>query len=357
MYRQYNENLGITNITYKIKINTEKNILHHPLVETNEIRQMLLKNPSLKPRAMLVINPNNPTGAVLTRSEMESIVKLCVDCEMALIASEVLQESVDADMKRHLDNDIPSKIPQNNYEHSHEHHNRFISFREVIKSMPEPYNHLELFSIYSASKSLISNSAFRIGYLELLNIDSDVYKEMYKHVSIDIATSAVGQVVLDMTISPPSIVEKIYDEAFIKIYNRSLNVARKLQITRKEEILKFFLSQSNLFSVFYPEAGSNFLIGLNKNVLNTNNEEICELYSKSLFEETGIITTPGNAYGKCPHYIVMNINNNLMNMEQAKAMIKFNKKFIDINNNIARYQHNNYGNKTENLKTDRKLML
>jgi len=187
IYTQYNKASGIVGIPYNIRTDFYNDFIRSNHINVTNIRQMLRNNSSINPKAMLVINPCNPTGAVLTRIEMENIVKLCVEFNMVLIASEVLQETV--------------CIRNHSAIYNHVSISKFISFREVINSMQEPYNQLELFSIYSASKSLLNFPSFRTGYLELLNIDSDICKEIYKHVSIDIATNTVAQIVLDILVS------------------------------------------------------------------------------------------------------------------------------------------------------------
>lgn len=40
-------------------------------------------------RAMVVINPGNPTGNVLSKGDIEDIIKVCFENEIVIIADEV----------------------------------------------------------------------------------------------------------------------------------------------------------------------------------------------------------------------------------------------------------------------------
>lgn len=81
-------------------------------------------------RAMVVINPGNPTGQVLRREDMESIIKICYKNEIVICADEVYQNNVYRDAP-------------------------FLSFRKVLAEMGEPYSDsVELLSMHSVSKGL-----------------------------------------------------------------------------------------------------------------------------------------------------------------------------------------------------------
>ena len=45
-------------------------------------------------RAMVLINPGNPTGNVITREDIEGIIKICHENSMAIIADEVYQQNI-----------------------------------------------------------------------------------------------------------------------------------------------------------------------------------------------------------------------------------------------------------------------
>ena len=45
-------------------------------------------------RALVVINPGNPTGGVLSRANQDAVVKFCEEEKLVLIADEVYQTNV-----------------------------------------------------------------------------------------------------------------------------------------------------------------------------------------------------------------------------------------------------------------------
>ncbi|CAG7829707.1 unnamed protein product, partial [Allacma fusca] len=79
------------------------------------------------PRAIVIINPGNPTGNVLTRKSMVSIIKFAYEERLFILADEVYQDNI--------------------YEGS-----EFLSFKKVMTEMGSPYNKMELISFFSCSK-------------------------------------------------------------------------------------------------------------------------------------------------------------------------------------------------------------
>jgi len=83
-------------------------------------------------RAIVVINPGNPTGNVLRRKDIEGIIRLSYDNNLVIMADEVYQNNI------YYEEEAP-----------------FISFRKVLHEMGEPYsNNVELISMHSVSKGL-----------------------------------------------------------------------------------------------------------------------------------------------------------------------------------------------------------
>jgi alanine transaminase len=256
--------------------------------------------PSPQARAMFVINPSSPTGKVLNLPEMQKIIKFCVENNLVLIASEVLQDLTHKD-------------------------NSFLSFRSVISSMPYPYNKLEHFSFYSASKNWMFEGSARAGYLKIMNIDQDVKMELYKHISMDICSSVTGQIIMDIITSPPS------TDEFGKNYQLSLKNSKKYLIenfnTKIEKLKNFGIFKN----VYHPEAGFSLFLEINKDEkLSQGNlpceysdMPCCEIFSRMLFEETGVLTTPGTEYGNFPNHVGINFSHNYPSEEEIERMGKF----------------------------------
>jgi aspartate aminotransferase len=64
-------------------------------------RQVIEEKITKKTRAIIICNPNNPTGTVYTKNEMKMLVSICVKNNLFLISDEVYREFV-YDEKKHV---------------------------------------------------------------------------------------------------------------------------------------------------------------------------------------------------------------------------------------------------------------
>ena len=123
-------------------------------------------------KALVIINPGNPTGACLDRKAMEAVVQLCYDQGLLLMADEVYQANI-------FD---PHRKP-------------FISFKKVLMEMPEPVKRgVELVSFQSISKGFSGECGRRGGWFEAVNLDPEVMEQVYKMASVSLCSPVSGQV-------------------------------------------------------------------------------------------------------------------------------------------------------------------
>ena len=78
--------------------------------------------------AMVVINPGNPTGQLLSEENVSDIIKFCYDHKLFLLADEVYQGNIYTENKK------------------------FVSFKKVLSEIGYPYNQVCLASFHSISK-------------------------------------------------------------------------------------------------------------------------------------------------------------------------------------------------------------
>ena len=71
----------------KYYLDEEKSWGIDPVDIENRIKQS--KELGINLRAMVVINPGNPTGQVLRRNDIESIIKICYKYQIVICADEV----------------------------------------------------------------------------------------------------------------------------------------------------------------------------------------------------------------------------------------------------------------------------
>jgi len=139
-----------------------------------------------KIRALVVINPGNPTGSCLSRDNIVQIIEFCVRRGIVLLADEVYQDNI--------------------YDHS-EHSEPAVQFYSFNRAMYELglENDLELISFHSASKGYLGECGRRGGYFHLgAAISNDIVAELNKLVSVILAPNTHGQLAMDILINPPT---------------------------------------------------------------------------------------------------------------------------------------------------------
>jgi len=110
------------------------------------------------PVAISVINPGNPTGAVLSYDNIKMIVGFARKHHLTILADEVYQENVYGKGCK------------------------FYSFAKVMNDIGE--RDVSLISFHSVSKGLLGECGHRGGYAEFRNIPDDVLSELVKLQSI-----------------------------------------------------------------------------------------------------------------------------------------------------------------------------
>merc|ERR1712223_1978528 len=138
------------------------------------------------PRAIVIINPGNPTGNVLSRANIEAVIKFAEEKKLFVFADEVYQDNVYADGRK------------------------FHSFKKMVNEMGEPYKSMELASFMSCSKGYMGECGIRGGYAELCNIDPAVAAMLNKSISAKLCPTVVGQACMDVVVNPPKPGEPSY---------------------------------------------------------------------------------------------------------------------------------------------------
>lgn len=138
------------------------------------------KAKGVTPRAVVIINPGNPTGQVLGVDTMQAVIQFCVDKDIILLADEVYQANIYTPTKK------------------------FHSFREILLSKcPEHAKKLQLISFHSTSKGLLGECGRRGGYMELTNFSKDLLEQFVKCASIDLCPNLGGQFMTDLLVKGP----------------------------------------------------------------------------------------------------------------------------------------------------------
>lgn len=103
------------------------------------------------PRVLVIVNPGNPTGQVLSKQNIRDIIKFAYEENLFIFADEVYQENV-------YDDEV-----------------KFHSFKKITAEMGEPYKSgIEMASFMSCSKGFFGECGLRGAFTEILNVNEDV---------------------------------------------------------------------------------------------------------------------------------------------------------------------------------------
>lgn len=221
------------------------------------------------PRALVVINPGNPTGAVLGRDSLEAVVDFCRDKSMPLLADEVYQDNV---------YDGPA----------------FVSLKKVVRDVGA--DNVPLFSFHSVSKGFTHECGLRGGYLEVTNLEPAVSDQLTKLASISLCSNVPGQVSTGLMVNPPeSAPERLrYDkklvDKFESLKRRSLLVKNALN-----KIEGVSCAGGNAALYCFP------MIHLPHRAVDAARQAGLApdaFYCMRLLEATGLVVVPGSGFGQ-----------------------------------------------------------
>jgi alanine transaminase len=128
-------------------------------------------------KAMVVINPGNPTGQVLSEHDIQKIVQFAEKNRVTLLADEVYQLNIYKKGKK------------------------FVSFKKVISDLKA---NVDLFSFHSTSKGIMGECGIRGGYFEAWNIDKDVFAQLEKLRTMYLCPNTTGQILTELMVNPPN---------------------------------------------------------------------------------------------------------------------------------------------------------
>jgi aspartate/methionine/tyrosine aminotransferase len=212
-------------------------------------------------KAICIINPGNPTGAVLDEKNIAMVLEFAREHGLAVLADEVYQENI------YLPGD------------------RFVSFARVLDA--KGIRDVSLFSFHSCSKGFLGECGVRGGYFECRNVPEDVAAQILKLQSISLCSNLAGQVATYAMVHPPRLGDPSYE-----LYNRE-----------KMAILEELKTRAALLA-----EGLNKIDGISCNVIAGAMYAIPRIalpagktdedYCMELLEETGICVVPGSGFGQ-----------------------------------------------------------
>lgn len=237
------------------------------------------KKKGINPVALVVINPGNPTSAVLSYENIVMVINFAKKHNLSILADEVYQENI-------YDRD-----------------SAFHSFAKTMHQIGE--KDVTLFSFHSTSKGYYGECGHRGGYMEMRNIPDEVLAQFVKLHSISLCSNVDGQLAIYLVVSPPKPGDESYD-LFVSERDGIL-----CELKTKAEILGRELSKIEGMTVDIPQGAMyafvKFELPHTKDITKMTPKERLAYDSKrdsdycmALLEETGICVVPGSGFGQLP---------------------------------------------------------
>ncbi|KAI5967463.1 ALT1 [Candida theae] len=224
-----------------------------------EIRQLIKESSDkdIKIKALVVINPGNPTGAILSRDDIAELISIAAEHGIVLIADEVYQENVFS--------------------------GKFYSFKRILSELKEKdhdqYKNVQLASLHSTSKGVSGECGQRGG------------------------VHGACQAVVELMVNPPKKGDESYD-----LYVKETSTIFENLKKRAEALYDAFCDMEDV-SVDKPQGAMYIFPSLSFDPqayhklfsrAKNSNLQVDDLYCIELLEHTGICCVPGNGFGQKP---------------------------------------------------------
>ena len=216
-------------------------------------------------KAIVVINPGNPTGGVLEAETVREVIAFAAEHGLAVLADEVYQE--------------------NTYGAP------FVSFASQLGDAPVP-----LFSLHSTSKGFIGECGHRGGYLELRNppavagTDLGLDDVLRKLASVSLCPNTAGQLLTWLMVSPPPPGTASHDR-FTAERDHILG-----ELLTKATMIREAFDEMQGVSCFGRTGAMYLFPRLDVLPEGTNDFDYC----MALLEQTGLCTVNGAGFGQRP---------------------------------------------------------
>lgn len=228
----------------------------------------------IETRALVIINPGNPTGQCLTEENMREIIEFCRKNKIILLADEVYQTNIYQ----------PEQRP-------------FHSFKKVLKSMGPEYEGFEMISYHSISKGMIGECGRRGGYFECEGLCPSILEQIYKISSISLCPNVQGQIMVDLMVNPPKKGDPsfaLYKQEYDAIYYSLIKRAKKLE-DMFNTLEGYTCNSADGAMYLFPQ------IRLSKKAIEAAKEagkEPDQFYCLAMLEATGVCMVAGSGFGQ-----------------------------------------------------------
>jgi len=257
-------------------------------------------------KAIVIINPGNPTGQVLSRDNIEAVIKFAAEKKLFVFADEVYQHNVYADGSA------------------------FHSFKKVMTEMGAPYSGLELASFMTCSKGYMGECGIRGGYAEVINMDPGVFAMLQKSISAKLCPTVIGQACMDVVVNPPTSGEPSFGSFDSEVKSTLASYAERAKLVADTlnsiEGITCNTVQGAMYAfpqIKFPEKALAAAAEAG--------QPADVFYAFQLLEATGICIIPGSGFGQQPgtfHFRTTILPQKDMINEMLGRLKEFHMKFM-----------------------------
>jgi len=265
-----------------------------------------IKN-GIQPKAIVIINPGNPTGQILNGETVKKIIEFASKNKVGIIADEVYQENI------------------------YKKGSSFVSFKKVMSSLPKPYNGVDLFSFNSTSKGFLGECGIRGGFAEFHNIHPDALAQLQKTKTIYLCSNTTGQIMTELMVNPPT--EKDNSpEVYNQYKTEKTNLLASLK-TRAAIVTAALNKMKNIKSNEVEGAMYAFpsIFLSQKAIEEAKRRKMAPdlFYTMEVLENTGIVLVPGSGFKQKEGTYHFRITTLVLPEEKLKKKMEDFNKFND----------------------------
>ncbi|KDO82251.1 hypothetical protein CISIN_1g041151mg [Citrus sinensis] len=276
----------------------------------NDLQQSVAqaRSKGITVRAMVIINPGNPTGQCLSEANLREILRFCYQENLVLLGDEVYQQNIYQDERP------------------------FVSSKKVLMDMGLPFSkEVQLVSFHTVSKGYWGECGQRGGYFEMTNIPPKTVDEIYKIASIALSPNVPAQIFMGLMVNPL----KPGDISYEQFVRESKGILESLR-RRARMMTDGFNSCRNVVCNFTEGAMYSFpQIRLPPKAIEAAKRagKVPDVfYCLRLLEATGISTVPGSGFGQKEG--IFHLRTTILPAEEDMPAImesfkKFNDEFME----------------------------
>jgi len=257
-------------------------------------------------KAIVIINPGNPTGQVLSRDNIEAVIKFAAEKKLFVFADEVYQHNVYAEGSA------------------------FHSFKKVMTEMGAPYSGLELASFMTCSKGYMGECGIRGGYAEVINMDAGVFAMLQKSISAKLCPTVIGQACMDVVVNPPITGEPSFGSFDSEVKSTLASYAERAKLVADTLNSIEGISCNTVQGAMYAFPQIKFPEKALAAAAEAG-QPADVFYAFQLLEATGICIIPGSGFGQQPgtfHFRTTILPQKEMIKDMLGRLREFHMKFL-----------------------------